>query len=251
MSIKDIVAQLKEKQAESRIIPEESDPRVRAGVEAIVRNAKSELTRLESQYRTEVMGHVVVIAVNGPDSKDFAEIASKKMKTLAVDFRGVLSHLLTNLRARSASARYGQNEHFLLLDEFNRLKLTLGVAQLPAPKISHYSDGIYEAELEFAVSSLITKNYENSLYSVVSRHEIGKAALQNEFVGKYFPVVLYNYSGPIDQQFLPFPIVEFTADGNVNEKSVKAVMNDVKAKLLGNKANDPANGNTEGEDNEQ
>jgi len=247
MRIKNLLDQLRDKRAEASILPEEAEPRVRAGVEAIVRNAKQAVESLSDEYKNAVMAHVVLIAVRGPNSKEFADLAEAKMKTLAVDFTAIQTKLISNLVTRNASKTYGQNEHFLVLDEFNRLRIEQKFLSLPAPKIERYNDGIYEAPLELAIPMLIKKNYEGSLFSAMTRRTIGALALEKEFVGKFLPVVIYNYEPPVDQTFLPLPTVEVDADGKVTEKSVRSAMNDVRAKMVGNKNNDPDMGLNEGE----
>jgi len=252
MGIKDLIDQLAEKRAESRISPEESDPRVRAGVEALVRNAKVAVDEIGQQYKDSVMGHVVLVAVSGPSSKEFADMSAAKLNTLAVDFKYIEKVLIENLITRKAGERYGQNEHFLLLDEFNRLRIEYKFVLLPAPKVERYNDGVYEAPLAQAVSTLIKNNYQTSLFSAVTRRLIGQLALEKEFVGKFLPVVLYNYEGPVDAKMLPAPTLELEVSGKVTEKAVKTAMNEVRAKLVGNKQTDPDMGLIEGEEsNEQ
>ena len=60
-------------------------------------------------------------------------------------------------------------------------------------------------------------------------------------------MVLYNYEAPVDLKFLPAPTLEVDASGKVTEKFVKSVMNEVRAKTIGTKTNDPDMGLNEGE----
>jgi hypothetical protein len=234
---KALLTQLEEKRAESRIIVEDVDPRVRAGVEAIVRNANSDIRLIEAKYKESVMNTVVLIGVNGAFGKEFAELAQSKFNTLAVDFSLVKENILKTLAAKNAGATYTTNVHFMVLDELSRVRTAYDVVRLPNPQISGYNDGIYDAPLDFAITTLFEKNYGSGLYSAVTRREIGKQALEKNFNGELLPVVVYNLFGTVDTNFLPNPVTTLTVNEKVTLKSVKAALGEIRSVVLNKASN--------------
>jgi len=173
----------------------------------------------------------VLIAVSGEGCREFAEIAAKDCGTVSVDFQGVTKKLVERLKARYASDTYNQGTHFILLDEFQKLKLEYEILRIAAPQVSGYNDGIYDFPLEEAVDKLLIKNYGDKLFSAISRREIGEQALNGKFNGKKLPVVLYNYTGSVDTDSLPLPLVTLAIDSKVTLKSVKKALTEVSSKL--------------------
>ncbi len=226
-TLKELLKEISEKEAESRISPEEADPRVRAGVEAMQKNALASLTPLKQEYKNSALSHAVIIAVSGAESKEFAEITSKKTKVLTLDYQLFKNKIVERLQERGAGGLYTQHAHLMLWDEMNKARLEYGFLRLPQPHAS-YIDGIFDQELSSSVATLFEKNYGSSLYSAVSRVEIGNLALSSQFSGDKFPVVLYNYTGSFDGNFLPAPVKTVEANDKVTERFVKQVLNEVR-----------------------
>jgi hypothetical protein len=230
--LKELVDQYTDKAAEANIIPEETDPRVRAGVEALVRNAKQELPIIQRKYAEAVLGNVVLIAVSGTNSEKFAKEA-EKLGAISVDFLSVYKKISERLSGRAVGPTYTTDVHFKLLDELSKIRLEYDVVRLPNPMINAYSDGIYDAPINDALLSLFEKNYGSSLYSAATRRDIGKEAFEKRFTGKLLPVIVYNYTGAIDTQMLPAPAATFAADKSVTSKQVSKLLTQVKNTVNG------------------
>lgn len=245
--LKSIIREIAEKEAETRINPEDADPRVRYGVEAMKRNAENDLVDLKQKYKDLVMGTAVIIAVSGDGSAKFAEISAKKVKTQTLDYKLIARTLSSRIVSRGHIGLYSQNSHMMLWDEMNHARLKYGFIRLPQPQAS-YIDGVFDTPLESAIESIFEKNYGSSLYSAVTRREIGELALENKFDGEKLPVVLYNYTGTFDPAFLPAPVVTVQADEDVTERFVKSVLSEVR--LIVNKTKEEVQEtlNEQGED---
>lgn len=231
----ELLKNIEEKRAETKIIAEDADPRVRAGVEAIVRNAQGELSMLETKYKDAVMQSVVLIGLQGSTAEDFAVVAQEKFHAMAIDFRFLKSSLLNTLKSRNAGETYTSNVHFMLLDELSRVRTKYDIVRLPTPLISGYNDGIYDAQLSIAIDRLFEKNYGESLYSAVTRREIGNRALEKGFKEAMLPVIVYNFEGKVDSNFLPNPVTTIISTEFATVKSVKAALEDVKEIVTNNK----------------
>jgi len=234
MSLRSIIDQITEKRAEASIVVEELDPRVQSGAGGLIRQAKIALEALELQYREEVLKHVVIIAVSGNGSAEFANISKYALKTVTVDYKLVNTRLLETLRRRHSQPEYGSHENLIVLAEMPSIRSEFGILQLAPPRINNAVDNIYGQPLDLAIDKLIAINYNSSLYSAISRREISRKALEAEFVGKAMPVVLYNYTGSVDTTFLPEPVQVIEVDGAVDEDFVKEIFNGVKNKLKKN-----------------
>jgi hypothetical protein len=237
--LKELVDQYTDKAAEAAVIPEETDPRVRAGVEALVRNAKQELPLIQRKYSEAVMSNIVLIAVSGANSEKFAQEA-EKLGAVSVDFLSVYKKIAERLAQRAVGPTYTTDAHFKLLDELSKIRLEYDVVRLPNPMINAYSDGIYDAPINDALLALFEKNYGSSLYSAAARRDIGKEAFEKKFTGKLLPVILYNYNGAIDAQMLPAPAATFVADKAVTSKQVSKLLTQVKNTLNGKTSKEDA-----------
>ena len=235
MSLKEIITQLVEKQAESRVDPSECDPRVRSGAEGLVRAAKVAVEQLELQYKTEVIKAVVVIAVHGPGAEQFAKISQSAFKALTVDFHYILDNLAQAVKSHGGQSEYNSQEHWLLVSELMRVRQDYEIASIQPPVVNYQKDGVYLSPLRQAIQVLIEKNYGNSLYSVVSHRLISRLALQAQFTGKTLPVVLYNCKGDVDNLSLPLPTCTIhVKEGEANEDFVKNVFLNVKNQIKKN-----------------
>lgn len=234
MSLKERISQIEEKRAEAALSVEDSDPRVRAGVEATIRNAIQTLEQLETDYKDAVIPMAALIAIEGDGSKEFANTARIAFDTPTVDYEGVTNRIIDNVRTRSGRNEFTTQEFFLVLDELNKIKLEYGILSLPVPRVNAGSDRVYNCSIEEAVRNLLKINYDEQLNSVVTRREIGKLALSMKFSGKNLPVVVYNYRGSLDEQYLPRPLVTVSANlAEVNKDYVKEVLTQVKNRLTG------------------
>jgi predicted metal-dependent peptidase len=229
--LKELIDAYKDKFAESKIEPADADPKVRAGVEAIVRNATRDLPDLTDRYMNEVVKHAVIVAVKGTNGEEFGTIAKYRFKMISIDYHLALNRMIKSMRKRGVRPDYYNEEYSMTLDEIQQIKLEYNILQLPAPKINHTTDQVYNRPLEVALANLIKNNYNEQLYSVVTRRELGKQALEDRFDGKNLAVVLYNYQGELDETFLPKPIIVIDANGPVDEKFVQQKIAEVKSKL--------------------
>jgi hypothetical protein len=234
MTLKELISQIEDKRAEAALSVEDSDPRVRAGVEATIRNAVRALEQLETDYKDAVIPSAVLIAVEGNGSKEFADTARIAFDTPAVDYEGVTNRIIKSVKERSGRSEFNTQEFFMVLDELNKIKLEYGILSLPTPRVNAGVDKVYNFPIEEAIRTLLKVNYDEQLNSVVTRREIGKLALGMKFVGKNLPVVVYNYRGSLDEQYLPRPLVTVTATlADVNKDFVKEVLTQVKNRLTG------------------
>jgi hypothetical protein len=176
----------------------------------------------------------VIIAVTGPGSEKFADLSAKKVKTQILDYKLISKELTKSILARGHVGLYSQNSHMMLWDEMNRARIKYGFIRLPQPQAS-YTDGIFDKSIDFAIDFIFEKNYGSSLYSAVTRREIGELALKSKFDGEKLPVVLYNYTGSFDASFLPAPVLTVVAEEDVTERFVKQTLNEVRLIVTGKK----------------
>jgi len=233
--LKEVLAKIEEKEAEAAIHPEEVNPNVRAGVEALVRNAKAELDKIYTSYRDLVMNHVVVIGVTGKTAQEFAEKA-ETLGAVAIDFNLIKGRFIKALLGAGQGEFYTSNVHMRLISELSQIRLDYNMVQLPVPQINGYNDGIYDAPIPEAVDKLLDKCYGSSLQSAVTRREIGKKALALRFVGQKLPVVVYNLDRDIDTRFLSAAVSQIVSNKEVTDELVKKQLTNVK-KLLNQKSN--------------
>ena len=229
MSLKEILNQLRERKVESEMVLEAVEPKYRPGVEGTIRSAKDEMVRLTNLYKAEAVRNTVLIGVRGPGAAKFAEIAQESFKTVSINYKEIAVRITKSLRERRAQDTYSQHEHYLLLTELNNTKAQYGIAFLPPPSFT-FNDGSFGQPLEIAIERVISANYNNTLYSIVTKKDIGDYALKAEFAGKTLPVVLYNYTD-VDAAHLQEPLTVVDADENIDTEFVKTVLNGVRNRL--------------------
>ena len=236
MSLKQIMTQLADMEAEASVNLDEVDPRVRVGAEGRWRAAQASIGQLRAQYMQEVVKSVFVIAVGGPNAEQFAEIARNSFDTIALDYQFLTKLLTRRLKARRCADVYGQNEHWMLLTELNQIKGEYDVVSLPAPVFTALST-YYQQEIQTAVDILLRETYQSRLNSIVLRREIASEALKKRFDGSKLPVIIYNYDQPLesglDESLLPQPVTLIDTTGEVTEASVKAELIKVRDRVLG------------------
>lgn len=229
-TLREILDRLSDKEAEAALNPEDASPKVRAGVEALARNAKVDVERIAKEYKDAVMGSVVIIGVKGATAQEFAT-AAEKAGSIAINFTAVNDRLVKALKARGVGELYTSTAHFMLIDELSKLRLEYDMVQLPTPQVNAYSDGIYDAPLAIAIEKLLRKNYGTGLQSAVTRREIGARALQARFSGKKLPVVVYNLEEDVNVSFIPAPLTVVKSDKKVSDNIVKKQLSTIKAML--------------------
>lgn len=228
--LKEALAKIEDKEAESKLNPGDADPRTRNGVEAMVRNAKKDLDKLYRNYKALVMNHVVIIGVKGASAAEFAK-AAEQLGSISVDFNLVKNRLVTQLGKSAVGDVYSSHAHFRLIAELHKVKMEYEMKELPTPKINGYSDGIYDSPFNVAVSKLIDNNYGSSLQSAITRREIEVKALAARFSGKKLPVVVYNLDKEIDSQYLSQANTIIESDGDVTLDSVKKKLSGIAKSL--------------------
>lgn len=233
-TLKQRIAKIEDLRADAALSVEDTDPRIRAGVEATVRNAKRDLETVENDYREAVMPSVAIIAIEGEGGKEFANTARIAFDTPVVDYDGVTSRIVDTIKGRSGRLEFSTQEFFMVLDELNKIKLDLGILSLPQPRVNPAIDQVYNKEVGEAIRNVLKINYDEQLNSIAVRKEIGKLALSLKFAGKTLPVVMYNYHGSLDEQYLPRPLVTVSVKPEeVTKDFVKEVLTQVKNRLSG------------------
>jgi hypothetical protein len=231
-TLKEILTTLADTEAEASIDASAADPRVMAGVEAKVRNAKQALDGIRREYREALMQSTVTIAVTGSTAKDFAKSA-EKAGAITVDFDSIIDRFTDSLLKRGTGPEYTSDAHFKLLDELAKIRIEFDIVQLRNPEINAYSDGIYGSPIREAVTKLLYKNYGTELQSVVARKEIADKALESRFSGKKLPVILYNVdpTQSINNKYIPTPVTTLTSNVKVLDNNVKKRLAEVKSML--------------------
>ena len=143
MSLKETLDSILEKKAESRVEPLDCDPRIRAGVEGAVRNAKEAIPALEREYKAEVLKTAVIIAVCGKGAAKFAQISKDVFKTVAIDFHYVVDEVAAAISARGGNDEYNTQEHWLLLNELQRVRHDYEIASILPPEVNYQTDNVY------------------------------------------------------------------------------------------------------------
>jgi uncharacterized protein YsxB (DUF464 family) len=229
MRLKEILGNLAKAKDNAKIDPASADPRVAAGVEAMARNAINEIEQLTQEYKNEVIKHVVLVALNGEKSQEFAEKAKELTNALIVDFEQVKKDISNNLKTRQASPIFNNTTYYLLLDELNKIKVKNQILSIPTPILNLNDANYYELPIEDAVSKLLDKAYAGSLSSVITRNTIANTALEHEFCSQYLPVLVYNVNQPIDTQFLPQAIITHQVDNDFTLNDVKSLLDKIKS----------------------
>lgn len=236
-NLKELFNKILDVEADAAIDPTACDPRVRAGVEAKVRNAKADLTKVQDEYKDAIIGSVVLIAVTGSTAKEFADTA-EKLGAISVDFDLIVNKLADNLSKRAVGNEFTSDGLFKLVDELSKVRIEYNIVRLPNPVVNAYSDGIFNTPIVEAIRKLLAKNYGSSLQSGVTRREIGKRALDAKFTGKKLPVIVYNLNEDVDVRFIPAPITTITSNGKVTDNGVKKKLSEVKGMLSSKLEND-------------
>ena len=237
MSAKDLLSAFIEKNAEANINLNNIAPNIRAGVEGNVRAAKEAANVLRLQYCEEVTKNAFIIAVKGKLSEEFAKMADDNFETLSLNHDGLLDKFYSALKVKLARDTYSQYEHATLLHEIVNLKNELGIVQMPLP-VLNTKDSYYNQELRKSIGMVLEKTYGESLNAVFLKKQMFEKALERRFDGTALPVVLYNYRGNLNQDFLPRPVHVIDLDEAIGDNIdklkidlVKSLLTDVKSKI--------------------
>ena len=228
MELKELYSKFKTLNELSQLDPSLIESRIRAGMEGKIRNARSELVGIEDTYKAKVADDCAIIAVKGKYGKEFAEISSE-LKTLPVDFLSVIDTISDSILSRGGKDQYTGKEHLMVMDELNKIKMNHKLSHLPLFQAKF--DGVNSgAGVKEGLLIQLTKQYGGQLYSIVTRGEIGRSALDMGFTGKSLPVILYNYIVPLDSKLLPEPKDVISVDSKPTKKSVKETLMEIKQK---------------------
>lgn len=237
MTIKEILIQFIEKNAEANISLNNIPYTYRVGAEGNVRAAKEAAEKLKKQYFEEVAKNTVIVAVKGQQSEEFAKIADANFETMSLSHNSLIDRLHQALKTKLAREQYSQYEHSTLVGEIVALKNELEIVQLPLPALNT-QEAYYNQDLRKSMESVLSKTYGDSLNSVYLKKQILERALQSRFDGTMLPVVLYNYRGELDTNFLPRPAQVIDLDEVTNHGEVelgidlvKSLLVDVKSKI--------------------
>jgi hypothetical protein len=223
---KSIIAEIRQKRVEAAIDLGSVDIRLRAGAEGTKRAAELALSALQATYLDGIIGNALIIAVNGPGAAKFAEIA-ESFKYTTVNYMKAADDVYANVIKRGGRDIYATNEHWMVMDELNRLKLENKIVSLP-PIQANFVDIGFEKPLRPSIHFVFSRHYGGQLYSIVSKTQIGKKALSIEFDGNVLPVILYNYLIDLDTKILPEPFVVIKVEENPTEEYVKKTLSDIK-----------------------
>ena len=213
----------------AKMDPNLIEQRVRAGFEGKIRNAQTEVHKVESDYKKKVVEDCVIIAVGGKFGDQFADI-SKEFNTLPVDFLKTVDMMGDSILKRGGKDSYSTNEHFMAMDELNKIKQNYKIDRLPVFQ-AHFDGVGPNTTIKEALFIQISKQYGGQLYSAVTRGEIGMGALDMGFDGKVLPVVLHSYMVDLDQSMLPKPIIKMSIDKKPTVESVKKVLMEARSQF--------------------
>jgi len=231
--LKELLDQIKELTAESNIEPEAVAPSVRAGTEAIKRNAIRNLAEKKAEYLQLVPNHFGVIAVTGDSGEEFAREATN-IGYLALNYEEVNKRLAKAINARSAKGEFYSPEYWAMIEELTNIKSDLKAQSLPVPNFKTDEAGRF-ASIDDAVKTLIERELGTELYALYTRKLAAEKALELKFHGDLIPIIVYNYKEG-NGWALPSPIGLITANETTTDQ-VKEVLEQVKTKILSGKKN--------------
>ena len=234
-TLKEIIEDVNQCEMDMTIDPGEADYRVRAGVEAQIRNASSKLPSLKNEYREAIAGHVLLIGVHGKGAKEFANIAKYSFKTATADVNYSTTRIKDSFRERGARREFQSQEMFMLYDELNKMKVEFNILSLPQPNANFGSVQMFGQDTDMVIDQIIHHNYGKQLHIIGARNQIYEAAYKSKFHGTLLPVVLFNefnddFSSD-DESVLPFVHSIFEAPEEVDDAFVDKVLADVRNSL--------------------
>jgi hypothetical protein len=124
MSLRELLTQIQEKRAESRIDVSTLAPGVQAAAEGLRANAETDAVKLEDQYTTLAAKKCAIVAVNGTNAKAFADLAAVA-GWATIDYVALVERLANNVAKRSGRDDFSNQEFWMFVDELNKLKMDI------------------------------------------------------------------------------------------------------------------------------
>lgn len=226
--LKTLLDQFLEKKAETEINPEDADVKIRAGVEANVRNAQKEIPFLERAYKEALVNHIVILDLNGSNADQFAKIANEKAGVVAIDFQEAKKEIIARVQSRTMRTTFTKQEEFFLMDELNKLKNEYDISYMPNLYVDTSQNDVFDKELEASIDYLLVRNYGQDLYSAMVLRKIQTTGMNAQFTGKLMPVMVLNLQ---DNNILPKSVASINCNKEISEEDVIEELDKVKKKL--------------------
>lgn len=230
MDLKTIYDSLQVSKELAVLEPSMIEHRLRAGMEGKIRQARADVTSQEQLYKNTAVKNAVIIAVNGPFGHSFADISEKKFKTVAIDFLHVVDEMAESILQRGGKNTYSSTEHFMAMDELNKIKMKYNISHLPVFQGKFDKIGP-DTSIATALCLELTSQYGGQLFSAVTRGLIATKAYDIGFTGNKLPVVLFNYNVPVDNLMLPDPVSILEINEEPTEKEVKDMLISIRDKI--------------------
>lgn len=231
MSLTELVTKIKKTRLETTFYPDDMDYRTRASIESVQRRAKDDLPILEQQYMSVLVNSMLVISLTGEDLQSFATHA-KELGVPAFDHKQAITDIMAEMTRRRTGDRFGTTEAgtftAIILDVKNKIKL----AYMPPLDLSGTMPPIYGATTEDAIRRSIEHSYGTDLYDAYTLRAAQEAALQAEFDGKVFPILVYGYEESTSSgSTLKRPSFEVVAKAGATAADVKSELTKIKNSL--------------------
>lgn len=221
LTVKDLISQIKKNTELASKRPDQFSPAMRQGAERRIREAQDSIESLKDQYVDAVVKNSVILAVDGPGAKSFAEIAKETAGMVAVNYLKAEEEILEAIRKSNGTPLFGNYEYQIVLNSLNLLKRKYKI-NAKAP-LGMYTN-LFGEKTEKVIPKLLRSVFGEFIHSAVAAKELGAAALAAQFEGKKLGVVLYNNSGSVDTAALPSPIMQATSNENVTTEEVALVL---------------------------
>lgn len=231
--LKAILDELRDARATAKIVLEDVDPRVRAGVEGQVRQSQVRIKQIEDKYRNESVRTMYVVGLTGEHSADLATKMGNKV--LCLDNR-LISNIITDRINARQSARavhansFGGQEMNMLLDELNRIRVEYEIAAIPPMDNKGTAQLTSGLSLRDAVDTVLRKSFGSQLHSVALRKAATDAALADMTDVERLVVLVYNYTGT-DGFIFPLPSLELDFSSPIGDNTVEDTLKKIKMSL--------------------
>lgn len=232
MKLKTAIDKIRELKATAAIDITETDPRVRSGVEAQIRNAKSALPQAEEDYKKLIMSHIVLIGVHGEHAEEFGNIAKYAHKILTVDANSFYKEMEDEISKRGARKAFSTQEWFTFLEYLTQIKVKFGIVQLPNPNLNTLPINPYGEDTQKILGDIVKITYGNQLSTLAVIKSIEAQALKAEFTGNTLPVIVFSK----EQFTLDIGMIKdcyrmYEINKEPTDDSVKAILSEVKKSL--------------------
>jgi hypothetical protein len=224
-TLKEIIVELKDAQATSKVILEDVEPAVRAGVEGKIRQSERLIGQLKNRYRSEISRRLYIVAAKGKYSADFAEKA--RSKVMCVDNGFATNLLAKRISAKSRFDSFGGQELIMLRGELNNFQREFDLSNIPPIQDHNLAQLVAHLPLRDAIETVLTKNFGYQIHSAIIRRHVADLALENLHEASNLVVVIYNYVGT-DDSLLPPPAITLDFSEEVTEDKVAATLEEIK-----------------------